>query len=103
MGLSTHVLDTALGQPAAEIRVRLERGEPTAGWILVAEASTDPDGRITGLPLTSPGRWRLVFDTSARSAFFPEVTIAFEVSDPAEPHHVPLLLAPYGYSTYRGS
>ncbi|EIV93796.1 hydroxyisourate hydrolase [Frankia sp. QA3] len=132
MGLSTHVLDTAQGRPAAGVPVRLERGEPgpdasatsaepgsqTAaeagsqtgtgtgtgtGWTVVTEAVTDADGRVGGLPLTTPGLWRLVFDTSARSAFFPEVSIAFHVADPADHHHVPLLLAPFGYSTYRGS
>ncbi|CAO5164206.1 5-hydroxyisourate hydrolase [Frankia sp. AiPs1] len=103
MSLSTHVLDTAAGCPATGVRVRLERDEPASGWRLAAEAVTDVDGRVGALPLTAPGRWRLVFDTSARSEFFPEVTIAFEVGDPAEHHHVPLLLAPYGYSTYRGS
>jgi 5-hydroxyisourate hydrolase len=108
MGLSTHVLDTARGRPAAGVPVRLERGESRpdlggAGWTVVTEAVTDADGRVGGLPLTAPGPWRLVFDTSARSAFFPEVSIAFHVTDPAEHHHVPLLLAPFGYSTYRGS
>ncbi|SNQ46405.1 5-hydroxyisourate hydrolase [Frankia canadensis] len=112
MGLSTHVLDTAAGRPAAGVPVRLERGLPPqqaaspeqAGvWTAVASGVTDADGRLAGLPLTAPGRWRLVFDTHARSAFFPEVTITFAVTDPAEHHHVPLLLAPFGYSTYRGS
>ncbi|CAO5231385.1 hydroxyisourate hydrolase [Frankia sp. AgKG'84/4] len=104
MGLSTHVLDTAAGRPAAGIPVRLDQWEPArAGWTLVAEGVTDGDGRLAGMSLTTPGRWRLVFDTSGCSAFFPEVTIAFAVTDAAEHHHVPLLLAPYGYSTYRGS
>ncbi len=104
MGLSTHVLDTAAGGPAGGVPVRLERAEPgRASWTLVTESVTDGDGRLAGLPLTAPGQWRLVFDTSGRSAFFPEVTIAFVVADPAEHHHVPLLLAPFGYSTYRGS
>ncbi|WP_163553898.1 hydroxyisourate hydrolase [Candidatus Frankia alpina] len=117
MGLSTHVLDTAQGRPAGGVPVRLERGElgpvargtstesgsQTGVWTLITEAVTDADGRVRGLPLTAPGPWRLVFDTSARSAFFPEVSIAFHVADPADHHHVPLLLAPFGYSTYRGS
>ncbi len=104
MGLSTHVLDTAAGSPAGGVPVRLERAEPGRTiWTLVSEAVTDGDGRIAGLLLTASGMWRLVFDTSEHSAFFPEVTIAFAVTDPAEHHHVPLLLAPFGYSTYRGS
>ncbi len=103
--------------PPRGVPVRLERGElgpvargtstesgsQTGVWTLITEAVTDADGRVRGLPLTAPGPWRLVFDTSARSAFFPEVSIAFHVADPADHHHVPLLLAPFGYSTYRGS
>jgi 5-hydroxyisourate hydrolase len=104
MGLSTHVLDTAAGRPAAGVPVRLEHhqgGGPR--WRVIASGVTDTDGRIAGLPLTEPGSWRLIFDTRSCSAFFPEVTITFVVADPAEHHHVPLLLAPFGYSTYRGS
>ncbi|MBL7492472.1 hydroxyisourate hydrolase [Frankia sp. AgB1.9] len=108
MSLSTHVLDTGAGRPAAGIAVRLEKiilgfdGQPK-GWRLVAEAETDADGRIATLPADAPGRWRLVFDTAERSSFFPEVTITFNIDDPAAHHHVPLLLAPYGLSSYRGS
>jgi 5-hydroxyisourate hydrolase len=72
-------------------------------WTVVASRVTDADGRVRDLPAYEAGRWRLVFDTAAVSAFFPEVTVTFVVADPAEHHHVPLLLAPYGYSTYRGS
>lgn len=108
MTLSTHVLDTATGRPAAGVALRLERavrdhdgGHPV--WRLVAEAATDDDGRVRDLPATPAGAWRLVFDTAARSAFFPEVIITFVIEDVSEHHHVPLLLAPFGYSTYRGS
>jgi len=108
MSLSTHVLDTAAGQPAAGVPVRLDRGVRTLdgdikGWRPVTEAVTDNDGRIRDLPADQPGPWRLVFDTAARSPFFPEVTVAFTISDPTEHHHVPLLLSPHGYTTYRGS
>jgi 5-hydroxyisourate hydrolase len=114
MGLSTHVLDTTVGRPAARVPVRLERAKTGPGgggaggsggpvWTVVASAVTDSDGRVRDLPAHDAGVWRLVFDTAARSAFFPEVAITFVVTDPAEHHHVPLLLAPYGYSTYRGS
>jgi 5-hydroxyisourate hydrolase len=108
MSLSTHVLDIGVGEPAAGVAVRLEKiilgfdGQPK-GWRLVAEAVTDDDGRIASLPADAPGRWRLVFDTAARSAFFPEATITFVIEDPAAHHHVPLLLAPYSLSSYRGS
>ncbi|MDT3438865.1 hydroxyisourate hydrolase [Pseudofrankia sp. BMG5.37] len=108
MSLSTHVLDTGAGQPAAGVALRLEKtilgfdGQPR-GWKLVAEAVTDADGRAGALPADTAGRWRLVFDTAARSSFFPEVTITFVIDDPTAHHHVPLLLAPYGLSSYRGS
>ncbi|MFI5371578.1 MAG: hydroxyisourate hydrolase [Candidatus Eisenbacteria bacterium] len=110
--ISTHVLDIARGRPAAGIAVRLER-EGGAGWSTIAERVTDSDGRVRDLlpsdtPVT-PGRYRLVFDTgrylaaTASRVFYPEIAVAFEIHDGAEHHHVPLLLSPYGYSTYRGS
>ncbi|WP_103350132.1 hydroxyisourate hydrolase [Amycolatopsis sp. CA-128772] len=102
--VTTHVLDTATGRPAPGIAVRFE----TAGGKPIAEGRTDDDGRIRDLgPETlEPGTYRLVFDTGAYlgpDAFFPEVTLAFRISDPAAHHHVPLLLSPFAYSTYRGS
>jgi 5-hydroxyisourate hydrolase len=111
-GLSTHVLDTARGRPAAGVAVRLEidRG---SGWVSVAHAATNDDGRVAqllpegaSLELAS---YRLTFDTGGYhsahgiSGFFPEVAVVFTVRDPTRHHHVPLLLSPYGYSTYRGS
>ena len=105
MTLSTHVLDTARGEPAAGVPVRLERDGAT-----VAEAVTDADGRVRDLvPGTGPiatGRYRLVFDTAAYlgpGAFFPSVSVDFAVADADRHYHVPLLLSPFGYSTYRGS
>ncbi|MEU0535673.1 hydroxyisourate hydrolase [Amycolatopsis tolypomycina] len=102
--VTTHVLDTAAGRPAAGIAVRFE----TAEGELIAEGRTDDDGRIRDLgPETlAPGSYRLVFDTGAYlgpAAFFPEVALTFRISDPAAHHHVPLLLSPFAYSTYRGS
>ncbi len=97
--LTTHVLDTALGRPAEGISVSLEHD----GGV-VAHGTTDTDGRIADLgpARLEPGTYRLRFDTAARSPFFPEVVIAFAVTD--ERHvHVPLLLSPHGYTTYRGS
>lgn len=104
MTLSTHVLDAALGRPAGGVPVRWER----AGAAAVA-AVTDDDGR-TGFhaPLVA-GTHRITFDTAAyfaatgQQGFYPEVAIAFTVIDPDAHHHVPLLLSPYAYSTYRGS
>ena len=100
--ITTHVLDTARGRPAGGVPVRLLRGEE-----LLAEAVTDADGRVgeLGPAAVPPGTYRLVFDVAAYAgpeAFFPEVTIAFRVADDRH-HHVPLLLSPFGYSTYRGS
>src|ERR1700754_2373687 len=101
--VTTHVLDTAAGKPAAGIAVRFERGDGT----LVAEGITDNDGRVRDLgPGTlEPGVYRLVFDTGAYlgpEAFFPDVTIAFRITDGTSHHHVPVLLSPFAYSTYRG-
>jgi 5-hydroxyisourate hydrolase len=105
MTLSTHVLDTGLGEPASGVPVRLERAHD-GGWLEVSAGTTDDDGRLRDLVPESQwhaGTYRLVFDTAARSAFFPEVSVLFFVAEPSRHHHVPLLLSPYGYSTYRGS
>ena len=103
--VTTHVLDTALGRPAAGVPVRLRRG--TA---VLAEARTDADGRVGELGPTrlEPGVYELEFDVAPyaedtrQPSFFPSVTLRFVVADDAH-HHVPLLLAPFAYSTYRGS
>jgi 5-hydroxyisourate hydrolase len=105
VSVSTHVLDSVSGRPAAGIGVRLYAGDD-----LLAQGVTDSDGRcrLTDEETTA-GPHRLVFATGVwfagqgREAFWPEVVLVFAVSDPAEHHHVPLLLAPYAYSTYRGS
>ncbi|HKA68644.1 MAG TPA: hydroxyisourate hydrolase [Actinomycetes bacterium] len=108
MSLSTHVLDATAGRPAVGVSVRLER----ADGVVLARAVTDPDGRITdwgGAGADEPGGYRLIFDTGTYFAareiatFYPEVTVAFAIGDPSERYHVPLLLSPYAYSTYRGS
>jgi 5-hydroxyisourate hydrolase len=110
--ISTHVLDTARGRPAAGIAVRLEQAGPGSGshYTLVGEGTTDDDGRTGELvpqgARLEAGRYRLRFDTGpylGDDAFFPQVAIVFAVTRPEEHHHVPLLLSPYGYSTYRGS
>ena len=105
MTLSTHVLDTGAGEPAPGVPVRLER-QHDGGWREVASGMTDDDGRLRDwVPADDwhAGTYRLVFDTAARSAFFPEVSVLFFVAEPGRHHHVPLLLSPYGYTTYRGS
>jgi 5-hydroxyisourate hydrolase len=109
VSLSTHVLDTSAGRPAAGMPVRLEArdsDDPAGGWQQVAGGRTDADGRITGWGVEAAGVYRLVFGTGAYlgpDAFYPEVVVAFRITDPAEHHHVPLLLSPFGYSTYLGS
>jgi 5-hydroxyisourate hydrolase len=112
--ITTHVLDTALGRPAADVRVRLERldgaGAGTTVHVL-AEGTTDADGRCRDLgpDQAEAGTHRLVFEVAAYAAatgqdcFFPEVSITFALTDPTAHHHVPLLLSPFAYSTYRGS
>jgi len=112
-GISTHVLDTAIGRPAQGVLIKLERNTPGAGWMLLAECLTDASGRIAQmLPANEHlhlGGYRLRFDVETyfgeqqKVTFFPEVTIQFEIRDEASHYHVPLLLSPYGYSTYRGS
>lgn len=103
MSLSTHVLDTARGEPVPGVPVTLERRDGAA-WVRIAQGTTDGDGRLRDWVAAadwSAGRYRLVFDV--RGAFFPEVAVVFEITDPDRHHHVPLLLSPYGYTTYRGS
>jgi 5-hydroxyisourate hydrolase len=110
--ITTHVLDVALGRPAAGVPVALQRVDDVAASE-IGRASTDADGRVRGLGPADvePGTYRLVFGTAAyflaqhpqQRPFFPEVTVTFAVHDQARDYHVPLLLSPYGYSTYRGS
>jgi 5-hydroxyisourate hydrolase len=103
MTLSTHVLDTGRGMPAAGVPVWLERRDD-ATWVAVASGVTDSDGRLRDwVPDAAwgPAVYRLVFATGGE--FFPEVAVVFRVTEPDRHHHVPLLLSPYGYTTYRGS
>jgi 5-hydroxyisourate hydrolase len=107
--ITTHVLDTSRGRPAAGVPVRLER-RAGQGWAVVGGGATDDDGRARDLvpdgARLEAGAYRLRFDTGAYlgpDAFFPEVVLIFRVTAPEEHHHVPLLLSPFGYSTYRGS
>ena len=106
--LSTHVLDTALGRPAEGIRVTLESADD-----MVGSGVTDADGRVRDLhkkdAQLSQGSYRLTFyvadyfSKAGREAFFPEIAVNFRIGEGAENYHVPLLLSPFGYSTYRGS
>jgi 5-hydroxyisourate hydrolase len=107
--ISTHVLDISRGRPAANVAVTLERQQSDA-WREVARASTDPDGRARELAHDpSPGTYRLTFDVGGyfsalgQEHFFPIVSVVFEIRDATGRHHIPLLISPFGYSTYRGS
>jgi 5-hydroxyisourate hydrolase len=110
-GLSTHVLNTASGSPAIGLAVSYQVLEDSA-WREVCATSTDDDGRIRDLLAGTPliaGSHRLVFSTGEWfgsqniDSFFPVVAIDFRITDPSKHHHVPLLLSPFSYSTYRGS
>ena len=111
-GITTHVLDTARGRPAAGVPVALE-SKSEGGWTLVGRGTTDADGRLRDLApagfVLAEGEYRLTFDAGAYLAaagtegFYTEVVVSFAVRDAASHYHVPLLLSPYGYSTYRGS
>jgi 5-hydroxyisourate hydrolase len=111
--ISTHVLDTARGTPARGIVVVLEAPDGAHGWSEVGRGTTDADGRIAAFdpPLNGlkPGVFRLRFATGDYfavkrvSTFYPEVHVIVRIDDPAQHYHVPLLLSPFGYSTYRGS
>ena len=112
--ITTHVLDTALGRPAAGVKIRLERlgGDGVEAEVL-GQGATDEDGRLRELappgPALRAGVYRLVFDTGGYFrdqelvGFYPRVIIEFDVRDGLQHYHVPLLLGPYGYTTYRGS
>ena len=110
MGISTHILDTTLGRPARGVTVRLEHVLPS-GATELARGVTDADGRVKPLLQTIPaaGTYRLHFDVASYfsgqgvETFYPSVSIDFVVKAASEHYHVPLLLNPFGYSTYRGS
>ncbi len=109
MSISTHVLDTMRGSPAAGLAVRLERHEPDGDWKEMGEAVTDADGRVRDLTdqELEAGEYRLEFDTrpyferSGLTAFYPAVSVIFSFD--GGHLHVPLLLSAYGYSTYKGT
>lgn len=112
-GLSTHILDTSIGRPAGGVAVSLDYSLDGADWSPVSCETTNPDGRIASmLPpggTLQAGYYRLTFETAAYFArravegFYPRVHVVFQIVSPAEHYHVPLLINPFGYSTYRGS
>jgi 5-hydroxyisourate hydrolase len=109
--ITTHVLDTARGAPAVGVPVLLEAVGADGAWTALGKGTTNDDGRVASLgpDRLAPGSYRLRFDTDAYfdgagdRGFFPEVVLVFRVTDPEQHYHVPLLLSPFGYSTYRGS
>jgi 5-hydroxyisourate hydrolase len=109
MTLSTHVLDASAGCPAAGVAVLLDRRAADGTWARSQTGTTDSDGRLRLSGVISAGVYRITFGSgdyfAARGVltFYPEVTVMFEVTSDAEHYHVPLLLSPFAYSTYRGS
>ena len=109
--VTTHVLDTAIGRPAAGVPVSLDQWIDGDGWRIITQATTDVDGRVAafGPAELTVGRYKVTFDTFSyfdalgQPAFYPEVTVVFVLSDPAVHYHIPLVLSPFAYSTYRGS
>jgi 5-hydroxyisourate hydrolase len=103
--ITTHILDTSRGQPAAGVPVRLEQQSSGGTWKQLGGGVTDSDGRLGGLPAEDAGTYRLTFETRvyAPEGLYPEVAVTFEVRDAGRHYHIPLLLSPYGYTTYRGS
>ena len=111
MGLSTHILDTALGRPAANVALILSQQTAT-GWTLIGTGATDTDGRcktLLGDTLLEATTYKIHFDTASYysaqhlTGLYPFVEIAFTITDPTQHYHVPLLLTANGYTTYRGS
>jgi 5-hydroxyisourate hydrolase len=110
--ITTHVLDISLGRPAANVDIMLEAKVAGGEWMFIGRGSTDSDGRLKDLTIGKTlelGAHRLTFETGAYFALrqieglYPQVIIVFDVKDRRDHYHIPLLLSPYGYSTYRGS
>jgi len=111
--ITTHVLDTTRGRPAAGVSVGLAYREPSGAWRSLAQGQTDAEGRVSALlpdgERLEVGLYRLTFEVAAYfqalgvDAFYPHITICFRITASAQHYHVPLLLSPYGYTTYRGS
>lgn len=111
--ISTHVLDTTRGRPAAGVPIRLDAREADGSFRLLASGTTDDDGRVRdiskGTAVLTPGVYRMAFDTEVYFAaqgiegFYPAVEVLFQVRSTGEHYHVPLLISPFGFSTYRGS
>lgn len=111
--ITTHVLDTAAGRPAAGIAITLERRGDDGAFTRIGQGHTDADGRLKTLiadaATFTAGVYRITFatgpyfDSKGLHTFYPEVSVLFDIKDPAQHYHVPLLISPFGFSTYRGS
>jgi 5-hydroxyisourate hydrolase len=110
--ITTHVLDTSLGRAAAALPVRLDSLESDGTWNTLSDRVTNAEGRVMDLLASGAleaRTYRLTFDTrayfaaSGRPVFYPYVDVVFTIAAPTEHHHIPLLLSPFGYSTYRGT
>ena len=111
--ITTHILDISRGRPASGVSIVLERLTDGQTWLELGRGVTDEDGRVKDLLSSGagilPGAYRLTFETGKYfeshdiESFYPQVTVTFAISDTAQHYHVPLLLSPYGFSTYRGS
>lgn len=109
-GISTHILNASLGQPAPQVLVKLYQ-EINHQYVLLDEQFTDADGRIPAFKIDSfiPTHYQLIFEVGGyfqalnTASFYPSVCIDFKVADTQQHYHVPLLISPFSYSTYRGS
>lgn len=110
--ITTHVLDTSKGTPAAGLSIKLEMQDSEGNWKTLAQGETNADGRITDLLDDAsfvPGIFQMTFQTKAYfqkqnlPCFYPFATVVFEIEDTAPHYHIPLLLSSFGYTTYRGS
>jgi 5-hydroxyisourate hydrolase len=110
--ITCHILDNVLGQPAKDVPIQLEYyKEEENQWILLSTSITDKNGRCNQLLNQSiePGRYRITFDTNTyykekgEKCFYPFIQVVFDIKNTNEHYHIPLLLSPFGYTTYRGS
>jgi len=111
--VTSHILDTTVGRPAEGVSVTLENETAPHKWVPVGDAVSDAEGRVPNLVPASltlrAGKYRLLFDTGpyyaekGLRAFYPEVWVTFQVHDPDQQYHLPLLISRFGYTTYRGS
>jgi 5-hydroxyisourate hydrolase len=110
--ITSHVLDTSLGQPARDLEVRLDVLDDRDGWRSLAKRRTDGSGRVSDLlaaDALEARTYRLTFETAAyfashaQTVFYPRIEVIFRIETPGEHYHIPVLLSPFGYSTYRGT